>query len=567
MRKLLFLLPLAAAFVGCSESNNLAGGPGSITTNGRADIDGAPAPYARVSLRSVDHKAIPAEVDSGIVADTYTNDKGEFKVKIPKDGSFRLTISYNGNAFTHIVDAESSDLLENVSLVPTAVMQGELDIPEGSNTVWVGILGTDILVPSDANGVFVIPAVPANDSLQLYFVNDALDSVLDSKRAFFAPTELAYENYKSLKEEPADTSDSGLKDTVEEPVDTVKKLVVLMDDGSPASYAAVALRPSDWIAEEFTLQNGLVKADFRTDSDGLFSMEWPESGSYRLTVLAGNSSFSRVYDAASLSEIDTLRLNVSSSIASKVTLKAGESFAWVGAYGLDVLVKTDDRGAYVLPALPAGDSLKLYFVHADSSAPFVEWSVKTPREGIGYLSPEKLLYDFEELDSLWYLSVDTLWKGSTYLLANGKTDGTHLLKDHLEMDASRNSQVFHGKYIVAADPYAWVLVGTGMDEVRNFSSIDSIAFYAKGTGKIRLALENWESYSKSAKAASAWVSLDTAWTRYVFKPSDLCYNSIEIRACEESWSSVKKQVKQIHIFPSVGKDFYIDDVVLYGALF
>ena len=53
----------------------------------------------------------------------------------------------------------------------------------------------------------------------------------------------------------------------------------------------------------------------------------------------------------------------------------------------------------------------------------------------------------------------------------------------------------------------------------------------------------------------------------MFKPSDLCYDSSEIRACEASWDAVKKQVKQIHIFPSAGKDFYIDDVKLYGALF
>lgn len=566
MRRLLFLLPLAAAFVACSE-NNVAGGPGSITTNGRANIDGAPAPFARVSLRDIGHKAIPAEADSGIVADSYTNDKGEFEIKIPKDGSFRLTVSYNGNAFTRVVDAESKDALDSVALVPTAVMQGELDIPEGSNTVWVGILGTDILVPSDANGVFVIPSVPANDSLQLYFVNDVLDSVLDTKSAFFAPTEFVYENYKAHKEIPADTTDSDKKDSVDAPVDTVKKMVVLMDDGTPASFASVALRKDDYIAEKFALQNSLVKADFRTDSEGLFSMEWPESGRYRLTVLAGNSSFSKVFDADSLSLIDTLKLKASSSIASKVTLKADESYAWVGAYGLDVLVKTDDQGAYVLPAVPAGESLNLYFVHADSSDPFVEWSVKTPREGTGYLSPEKLLYDFEEDDSSWYMSVDTLYKGSTFKLSNGKVDKDHLLADHLQKDEDRNSQVFYSKYEIAMDPYAWVLVGTRMSETRNFAAVDSIEFYAKGKGQVRIALENWESYTKGAKAASAWLLLSSEWQRYVLKPSDLCVNSAEMWACGDAWNSVKNQVKQIHIFPNGGSEIYIDDVKLYGALF
>ncbi len=562
MRKFLFLLPLAAAFVGCSDTN-VAGGPGSITTNGRVEKDGASVPFARISLRDVDHKVLPAgtEVD-GIFTDAYADDKGEFKLKIPKEGSFRLVVSYKGDAFTAVVDAESGNSLETVKLVPTAVMQGEVDIPRGADNVWVGVLGTDILVPTDMNGVFVIPSLPANDSLQLYFVNDAMDSVLENRNVFFAPTEFVYESYKT----PADTVKPD-RDSVEVPVDSVKKVQVVTADGVPASYAAIALRASDHVADEISLHNSLVKADIRADADGQFSMEWPESGSFRLTVVAGIYSFSEVYDADHLSEIDTLKLDVSSSVSSKVTLKTGEDFAWVGAYGLDVLVKTDDQGAYVLPAVPAGKDLELYFIHADGGKPFVDWSVRTPREGAGFLSPERLLYDFEELDSLWYLSVDTLWKGSTYLFANGKTDNTHLMENHLEFDEGRNSQVFHGKYIVASDPYAWVLVGTGMDEERNFSAMDSIAFFAKGTGKIRLALENWENYNNASKAASAWVPLDTAWKRYVFKPSDLCYNSMEIRACEDTWNNVKNRVRQIHIFPSAGKDFYIDDVKLYGVLF
>lgn len=564
MKRLLFLLPLVTAFIGCSETN-VAGGPGSITTNGRADVNGDPAPFARVSLRTLDHIALGTQGENDIVvADSYTDDQGNFKLKIPKDGSFRLTISSNGHAFTKVVDASFKDSLEQVDLVPTAVMQGELDIPEGSETVWVGVYGTDILVPVDENGVFVIPSLPANDSLKLYFVNDMMDDVLESKSAFFAPTEFVYENYKEV---PADTIKPEVGDSTEVPVDTTKKIVVLTEDGSPAVYAAVALRSSDYIAEKFSLQNSLVKADLRTDSDGMFTMEWPDSGSYRLTILAGNNSFSKVYDANGLSVIDTLKLNVSSSISSKVTLKSGEDFAWVGAYGFDILVKTDSLGTYVLPAVPADESLNLYFVHADGSAPFVEWTVKSPREGTSVLNPVTLLYDFEEVSDSWYMDVDTLYKNSTYYLSDGSVDRYHLLKDHLEMDESRGSRVFHGKYALALDPYAWVLVGTGMDEVRNFSAIDSIEFYAKGTGKFRLALENWESYAKATKAASAWVALDSTWKRFVFKPSDLCYNGAEQKACDESWDNLKNRVKQIHIFPKEGKDFYMDDVKLYGVLF
>lgn len=567
MKRLLFLLPLVTAFIGCSETS-VAGGPGSITTNGRVDADGAPAPFARVSLRSLDHMALETQGENDIVTkDTYTDAQGKFTLKIPKDGSFRLTISSNGRAFTKVVDASSKDSLEQVSLIPTAVMQGELDIPAEAETIWVGVYGTDILVPADRNGVFVIPALPANDSLQIFFVNESMEDVLDAKPAFFSPTEFVYENYKAPVEVPVDPPEPEEPDSVEVPVDTIKKVVVLMDDGSPAAYAAVALRASDYAVEKLVLQNSLVNADLRTDADGKFSMEWPDSGSYRLTVYAGNNSFSKVYDADSLSVIDTLVLDLSTIVSSKVTLKSDEEFAWVGAYGLDILVKTNDHGAYVLPAVPAGETLDLYFVHADSSKPFVEWSLKAPREGARYESPSLMLYDFEDVSPNWYMDVDTLYKNSTYYLANGAVDRFHLLKDHLEMDKERGSKVFHGKYALAQDPYAWVLVGTGMDEVRNFAAIDSVEFYAKGSGKIRLALENWESYAKATKAASAWMPLDSTWKRFAFKPSDLCYDSTEKKSCATVWDSVKNAVKQVHIFPQGGKDFYIDDVKLYGVLF
>ncbi|PWJ68970.1 MULTISPECIES: hypothetical protein [unclassified Fibrobacter] len=567
MKRLLFLLTLASAFIGCSETN-VAGGPGSITTNGRANVDGAPAPFASVSLRALDHMALATQAENDVVvADTYTDDQGDFKLKIPKDGSFRLTISYNGHAFTKVVDASSKETLESVDLVPTAVMQGELDVPKGSETVWVGVYGTDIIVPADENGVFVIPALPANDSLQLYFVNESLEDVLESKSAFFSPTEFVYENYKEMPEIPADTTKPEDKDTVETPVDTVKKVVVLQEDGSVAAYAAVALRESDYKAEKFVLQNSLVKADLRTDAEGKFTMEWPSSGRYRLTVLAGNNSFSKIYDADSLSVIDTLKLSVSSSVASKVTLNSEETYAWVGAYGFDILVKTNSLGAYVLPAVPAGETLDLYFVHADSSEPFVEWSVKSPKEGAACLNPSRLLFDFEENSPLWYMDVDTLYKGSTFKFVNGKVDAKHLLADHLMADESRESKVFSTKYELAKDPYAWALLGSKLEELKNFTAIDSIEFFAKGNGNVRVALENWESYSKNAKAASEWMKVDSVWTRMVVKPSNLCVNSSEKWACDEAWDGVKTQVRQLHFFFAAGSEISIDDVKIHGALF
>lgn len=566
MMKKHFLLPMALGLAGvfwaCSPTNS-AGGPGSETTNGIAMVNGEVAPFARVAVRAVDHMADDASAENTIiVADTVADSVGHFFVKVKEDGDYRLTILHKGYAYSKVValekdPSEETKDLGSLSLVATAVMKGEVDIPEGSSNVWVGVYGTDILVPTDANGVFVIPNIPANDSLQLYFMSEDYGKVLDKKSVFFEPSESAYEDYRTKVESPKDISDS----------EAVTKIVVLQADGSVASNAKVALRKADFVVEKFALQNNLVLADAVADEDGVLNIALPDSGDYRLTVSLGSSSFSKVYDAKSLSKIDTLKLAASATISSKVTLDSDEDFAWVGVYGFDMLVKTNSTGAYVLPSLPASDSLTVYFVHEKDSVPFVEWTVKTPKEGKSYLTPSKLLYDFEQDNELWYMDVDTLYRNSTFKFGDGKVDAKHKLADHLLDDEDRDSKVFYTKYELANDPYAWVLLGGKLETLKNLSAIDSIVFYAKGTGEVRVALENWESYSKGVKAASGWKKVGSDWGRIVVKPSELCVTSDEKWSCSDAWDSVKDQVKQIHFFFAAGKEISIDDVEIYGALF
>ena len=149
MRKSLFLLPLlsltVAGLVACSNNKeDVAGGPGSITTNGLALIDGQPASYATVALRKVDYKEKSAgEVNALVIADSYADEKGNFKVEIPADGKYRLTVAHDGVAYSRVVtrgefaELGVSEKPDTVHLEPTAVLAGVVDIPEGSSTVFL----------------------------------------------------------------------------------------------------------------------------------------------------------------------------------------------------------------------------------------------------------------------------------------------------------------------------------------------------------------------------------------------------------------------------------------------
>jgi 5-hydroxyisourate hydrolase-like protein (transthyretin family) len=548
MKKLLLLVPVALATWFCSSAtDDIAKGPGSETTNGLALVDGKPASYASVALRKVDFKAAQAvEENALVVADAYADENGLFDVKVPADGKYRLTVVHDGVAFSKIVSrsdfGEDGAVNDTVNLVATALMAGVVDVPEGSSNVWVGVHGTDVLVKSDSNGWFALPALPANDSLRLYFVDGDYKESLGEESLYLKPRESVLKDYR------APNPDEG-------------KIVALLKDGTPAAYATVALRAADAKAEKFAVQNAMVDSDIRTDENGKFAMEWPDEGDYRLTVVSDGFAFSKVYDAEDLPELDTIKLSATASVSSKVTLRTSDEFLWVGVYGLDVLVKTNDVGAYVLPSVPAGDSLPIYFVTADSlNELYAEWSTVAESNSTQFLNPVKVLQDFENDGEGWYLNTDSLKKGTEIKPAQN-------VKDGIVYDSTRKSNVFHGTYKLANDDYAWALVGTAFEHNMKFSEIDSVVFYAKGNGNIRLSLENYVDPSKNLKAATEWISLSKDWKRISVNPAELCVGIATTESCFTSWSGVKSWVRQFHIFVQDGSEFYIDDVILYGALF
>lgn len=568
MRISLALLPLLslalAGLVACNNSNDVAGGPGSITTNGIALVDGKPASYATVALRKVDFRAEqPVEENALVVADSYADEKGNFKVEIPAGGKYRLTVLHDGVAYSKELSrgefavVGESTAPDTVNLSATAVMAGVVDIPEGDSSVWVGIVGTDVLVKTDAAGWFALPALPANDSLVLYFASENFAQNLGSQSVYVTPRESLMKDYRSVI--PGDTSsrDTAQKDTAT----PLPQVLALMGDGSPAAYATVALRAAGAMADNYVVQNAMVESDLRADKQGRFDMEWPVKGDFRLTVVKDGFAFSKVYSAKELAGLDTVRLSATASISSKVTLRSMDTAVWVGVYGLDLLVKTNNVGAYVLPNVPANDELGIYFVTADSAnGLYAEWNAFAEPNSTEFLSPVKVLQDFEDGASGWYVNTDSLKKGTTITPAVYAKDG-------VEYDSIRKSNLFHAKYKLANDDYAWALVGTSFVHYMNLAAIDSVVFYAKGDGNIRLSLENYIDPSKNLKAATEWIKLSKDWTRISVNPAELCVGSATDESCFTTWSTIKGYVKQFHIFVQDGTEFYIDDVTLYGALF
>jgi len=545
MKRLALLLSMLG-LVCCSTGTNdeLAGGPGSETTNGIvAMVNGSPASYAGVALRKVNFMVDDFVPENAIVQpDNYANENGNFTLDYDSAGTFRLTVVHGGSAFTKVVSGSEMANMDTVELEPTGSVAGSVNVPKGSEFVWVGVHGMDVMVKSDSLGQFSLPQLPSTDSLDIYFVRSDGDAVFNS-------VGVKPEAYQTTLVEVEGDIPDGMSQ------------FVAMVDGKPAVYAMMALRPVDFRVTEAEAENAAILPDYYSDSSGKFTFDLPDSGKYRLTVVKDGFTFSKVYRAQNLAKIDTIRLNATASVSSKVTLRSSDDFVWVGVYGLDLLVKTNDVGSYVLPNVPANDSLGIYFVTADSThSLYTEWKAFAEPYSTEFLSPVKVLQDFEGEFDGWYVNTDALYKGTTLTPAKNVADG-------VEYDSTRKSKVFHGKYKLAGDDYAWVLVGTLFDHEMNFSAIDSVVFYAKGDGNIRLSLENYINDSKSLKAATEWMPLSKNWKRISVNPAELCVGNAKTETCFTSWSGVKEVVKQLHIFPQDGSEFYIDDITLYGALF
>ena len=535
---------ILSAFLLWNCSEPVAGGPGSETTNGIAYVgEGRVASYARVAVRSADFiSSVDSATNELVNEDFYADSLGNFAFEAP-DGQYRLTIVHGGSAYTGLYKTKGDTSIGSINLEPTATLGGVADVPEKCEFVWVGVRGMDVLVRSDSMGRFQLSQLPSNDSLQLYFLRGDNNKVYDDLSVKLAPNET----------EVIDLQPDTLKNKIK---------FVAVADGKVVPFASLAIRKSDARIDSLRVNNVVVETDVYADKDGMFAIDSLKSGNYRVTVLHSGMAYSKVLSEKQIAKLDTVKLTETSNYMSRVTLHAGDKYAWVGVYGLDVMTKTNADGTFSLPMLPSADSLEIYVVSQKKKL-YVTKDVELSKGTADFDYPYVVMQNFENVKDTanWYFSMDSV--------------GSRIFSKSFETDNERKSKVFHGKYNLVGtnNSYAWVLTGMMLrDEAWNLSSLDSISFYAKGSGQIRVSLENWDKESEvaglSLKAASEWKDLNAQkWTRYVVKYDDLCYTAQDVSNCYIAWNTLKDDVRQLHFFVRNGTEFYLDDITLYGVLF
>lgn len=398
-------------------------------------------------------------------------------------------------------------------------------------------------------------------------------------------------------------------------------LTVQKGDGTPAARTRVFVRPSDFLAganslalsdESDNLESPVVETDSaagilnaETDDQGRLNLPRLKPGSY--TIEARESAlkdFKRVEVTDSSLDSVSLKVAATGSMSGQVYLPEDVRSVTVGIQGLDYFVQTDSLGNFVFENLPAGNFSVVGFVYStyevagldgtvssyDSFLPVGARTVHVSSEKtsenvkIGVAAdtaskdtvpkdsvvedtvdvyPVVLFEDFEDSTYGWYTTV------SRYASAKLDVDSAGLDRDGL---------VAHLVYTNDSN-YNWVLMGKALRGITDFSELDSVVFWARGT-KSREDSTQWISFSFDVLMDSvdlekygyengkAWTSmlLDTVWTRYVVTPKDVA-DTVRIGG-NIGWENVKDHVTNLNLFGGgVGGpfEFWVDDITIYGV--
>ena len=371
-----------------------------------------------------------------------------------------------------------------------------------------------------------------------------------------------------------------------------------------ASYASICLHSADYISDD-TSGTVLIPSKV-TDSSGNLILENLEEGKYRLTVSLDGKYFSKEisYTGDDLN-LGKIYLDAPGSVSGSFADENGlAKAAWVGVYGLDILVRVASNGDFVLPTLPS-DELKLFALTASrdsivadtnltvqeksttswihisskaSSSSSAEESSNSEASSSSSISEEEsscseessssqeyawmLFENFEDSTSFashnWYFSADTNAQ------INYPTNSSNYWSA-IVSNSELNSHVFSGYYTSSIGGY--VIFGTQLSsEGIDMSALDSVTFYAKGSGSIRFALERWDGASTdNLKAWTEDLPISSTWTRFCVTPED--FQLPENDSLSTGWESVKKTVTRFHFFGLDGQEISLDDITVYGLTF
>jgi hypothetical protein len=188
---------------------------------------------------------------------------------------------------------------------------------------------------------------------------------------------------------------------------------------------------------------------------------------------------------------------------------------------------------------------------ASSANPTGVWSGLP--DSVALLANSVLVDDFEGGDDTTKLPDLDVWR-------DGFSDSAYVSPLAFPTAGqSRPGTALHVTYSAPSPSYA--VVATSLSNgPRSLRSLDSLVFWARGTGTLSVAFE----HLTGLVGPKAWaqIPLDTGWTRVRIRPTDL--DSADGIGYNFGWSYVRDSVTDLTFILQDGSDFWLDDVRLHG---
>ncbi len=394
---------------------------------------------------------------------------------------------------------------------------------------------------------------------------------------------------------------------------------VVDEGGAPVAGAVARLRPADYLPE---LNSALAKetvyydpADtmpspyssplaacypdqkvcvYKSDSLGFISLDRVIADSMTLEILDGQRGSFTTLAANEIQEGDSAEITVNpyGIMDGKVDLPEGEKFAWVQIYGTDRKMKTDSLGNFGFGELAPGDYRirivvgEIVTEESKNVVPYVRPAVSSsssiPESSAAESSSSEEVQESSSSEVLGYLDVvdfenglksNIVFGGDSSELYLKPTDTTSVVMSPgeyeaelsiVEAGAGREGHAMH--WTTSAKTGQWSFMGLWMCSSTNpcdFSVVDSIVYYVRGTGSYSFNLE-----TIIDGATGKAVFLDTLqgadeWERVVVKPSDFMEGDSTYG--NMGWDFVSKQVTNIAVPAYFDTEIWIDDIEFYGV--
>lgn len=367
---------------------------------------------------------------------------------------------------------------------------------------------------------------------------------------------------------------------------------VVDESGAPVANATAVLRAANYLPALEVLKKETAVRIFTSDSVGIVRVDTLFADSMTLEVMdEGRGAFALLLaNQIKMGDSSEIAVSPLSVMSGRIDLPEGSDGVWIQVYGTDRKVKTDSEGFYKIEGLApadyrvrivAGDSIvedlvtvPLAAPESSSSGQIAESSSSDEPESssdeepgssasLGYLN----VLDFEN-----GLKSNVLFAGDSSELYLKPTDTTVVMSPVedsaalavVDAGAGREGKAFH--WTTSGMQGHWSFMGLWIcssSDPCDFSGIDSVEYFVRGTGSYSFNLEAIVD-GTSGKA----VFLDTLggadeWERVVVKPSDFMVGDSTYG--NMGWDYVSKQATNIAVSAYFDTEIWIDDIKFYGV--